>query len=71
MLDLKVNTGSTLSFAKDANQNKALALFDRGIIDEEEVLKAFEYPNWEAVLQRVTERKAQQAQMQESQHQGK
>jgi hypothetical protein len=71
MMDVKVSTGSTLSFAKDANQNKALSLFDRGIIDEEEVLKAFDYPNWEAVLQRVTERKAQQAQMQESQHQGK
>jgi hypothetical protein len=70
MLDLKVNTGSTLSFAKDANQNKALALFDRGIIDEEEVLKSFEYPNWESVLQRVLERKAQMQAQQAQQGQG-
>lgn len=62
LLDLKVNTGSSLSFAKEANQNKSLQLFDRQIIDDEEVLKAFDYPNWEAVLQRVTEKKMQAAQ---------
>lgn len=69
-LDLKVNTGSMLSFVKEANQNKALQLFDRQIIDEEEVLKAFDYPNWEAVLQRVEERKAQMAAMQQAQQAG-
>ena len=67
MLDLKVNTGSSLSFAKEANQNKALQLFDRQIIDDEEVLKAFDYPNWEAVLQRVTEKKMQAAEAQAQQ----
>jgi hypothetical protein len=69
MLDLKVNTGSSLSFAKEQNQNKAIQLFDRKIIDDEEVLKAFDYPNWEAVLQRVTEKKAQMAEQQAMQGQ--
>jgi hypothetical protein len=63
-LDLKVNTGSTLSFAKDAIKNEAIQLFDRQIIDDEEVLKRFDYPNWEAVLQRVNEKKAAQAESQ-------
>jgi hypothetical protein len=67
MLDLKVNTGTSLSFAKEANQNKAIQLFDRAIIDEEEVLKAFDYPNWEAVLQRVNEKKAMMAEQQATQ----
>lgn len=62
MLDLKVNTGTSLSFAKEANKQEALALFDRGIIDDEEVLRRYDYPNWEAVLQRVNEKKAMQAQ---------
>jgi hypothetical protein len=66
LLDIKVNTGSTLPFIKADKENRALQLFDRGIIDEEEVLKASDYPNWEAVLQRVMERKAaaQEAEMQ-------
>lgn len=62
MLDLKVMTGSNLSFAKDAAKNEALQLFDRHIIDEEEVLKRFDYPNREAVLQRVMAMKAEAAQ---------
>lgn len=66
-LDVKVNTGSTLPFAKSDNQNKALALFDRQIIDDEEVLRAFDYPNWQAVLARVTQKKQQAAMEQQAQ----
>lgn len=64
MLDLKVNTGSMLSFAKDAAKNEALQLFDRQVIDDEELLKRFDYPNWEGVLQRVNEKKAMMAEQQ-------
>ncbi len=63
-LDVKVNTGSTLPFAKADKENKALQLFDRGIIDEEEVFKVLDYPNWEAILTRVMEKKAQMAEAQ-------
>jgi hypothetical protein len=70
MLDVKVNTGSTLPFAKADEQNKAFQLFDRGIVDEEEVLKRLDYPNWESVLQRVMQRKAEMAQQQAMQGKG-
>lgn len=68
-LDVKVNTGTTLPFAKADRENKALQLFDRQIIDDEEVLKSFDYPNWEAVLARVNEKKAQMAAQQQAQPQ--
>lgn len=59
--DVRVNTESALPFAKADNEQKTLALFDRGILDEEEVLKNIDYPNREAVLSRLKERKAQEA----------
>lgn len=52
-LDCRVSTGSSLPFAKVEKQNKSFELFDRKIIDAEEVLKNVDYPNWEQVLQRV------------------
>jgi hypothetical protein len=63
-LDVKVNTGSTLVFAKADREQRAFALFDRQIIDGEEVLKTLDYPNWEAVLQRVQQRQVEAAQAQ-------
>jgi hypothetical protein len=65
LLDVRVTTGSLLPFARADKENKALSLFDRGIIDEEEVLKSLDYPNYEAVLQRVNEKKALLAQQQQ------
>ena len=59
--DVKVSTGSALPFAKDQKFNKAMALFDRGALDELELLKDADYPNPEAVFERVQQRKAQQA----------
>lgn len=64
MFDLAVNTGTALPFAKDKKQTNALALFDRGIIDDEEVLSQLDYPNKEKVLLRVNQKKAEMAQMQ-------
>lgn len=60
--DVRVSTGSSLPFAKAEKEQRMLNFFDRGIIDAEEVLKGTEYPNWEAVLQRVQERKEAEAQ---------
>ncbi len=62
--DVRVSTGSSLPFAKAEKEAKLLALFDRGIIDAEEVLKGTEFPNWEAVLHRVAMQKQQEAMMQ-------
>jgi hypothetical protein len=63
-LDIKVTTGSTLPFAKAEKEQKLLQLFDRGIVDQQEVLQGTDYPNWEAVLQRVQERQQAAAQQQ-------
>lgn len=60
--DVRVSTGSSLPFAKDEKEQKLLKLFELGIIDEEEVLKGAEFPNWEAVLQRMEQKKQAQAQ---------
>jgi hypothetical protein len=62
--DIRVSTGSTLPFAKEAKGQMSLNLFKMGIIDEEEVLKSLDYPNYEAVLQRVHMKKAQAQQQQ-------
>lgn len=56
--DVKVNTGTSLPFAVADKENKSFSLFDRGIIDEEEVLNNIEYPNKEQVIQKLMERKA-------------
>lgn len=56
--DVKVNTGTSLPFAVADKENKSFSLFDRGIIDEEEVLNNIEYPNKEKVIQKLMERKA-------------
>lgn len=56
--DIKVNTGTSLPFAVADKENKSFSLFDRGIIDEEEVLNNIEYPNKEKVIQKLMERKA-------------
>ena len=60
--DVRVNTVSGLPFSKAENEQKLLSLFDRGVIDEEELLKGIEYPNAEAVLKRLQEKRALQAQ---------
>lgn len=54
--DCKVATGSSLPFARAEKEAKLLAYFDRGIVDAEEVLKGTDYPNYQAVLQRVMQK---------------
>ena len=62
--DCRVATGSTLPFAKAELENKLLAFFDRGIIDNEEVLKRSEYPSYQMVLERMQAAAAAAAQAQ-------
>jgi hypothetical protein len=61
-LDLKVNAGSDLPFEAADKEQKALALYDRQIIDAEEVLNQLQYPNREKILMRLQARQQQQAQ---------
>jgi len=61
-LDVRVSTGSSLPFNKAEKEGKLLNFFDRGIIDRVEVLKGSDYPNWEAVEQRMLDKEAAEAQ---------
>lgn len=63
-LDLRVQSGSDLPFEAADKERKALALFDRQIIDAEEVLEQLQYPNREKILQRLAERQQMAAEQQ-------
>jgi hypothetical protein len=65
--DVKVQTLSGLPFSKEQAEQKAFALFDRGLIDAEEVLKTIDYPNRESVLERLQQAQAAAAQAQPQQ----
>jgi hypothetical protein len=52
-LDVKINVGSSLPFAKLENRQMAEKLFGMGIIDVEEYLKQIDYPNREKILQKL------------------
>lgn len=66
-LDIKVQAGSDLPFEAADKERKALALFDRQIIDAEEVLTQLQYPNKEKLLMRLNERQQLMAQQQAAQ----
>ena len=63
--DIRVKTGSDLPFEAADKERKSLALFDRGIIDEEEVLDQINMPNKDKILQRLAERQQMMAQQQQ------
>lgn len=68
-LDLRVSTASALPFSKAAKKDELVQFLQLGLIDAEEVLKGVDYPNWEAVLQRMQDKAAAAAQ-QQAQQQG-
>jgi len=59
--DVRVNTGSTLPFSVAEKENKAFALFDRQIIDAEEVLNILDYPDKDKIMARQAERQEAEA----------
>jgi len=62
--DVRINTGSSLPFEKSRVEQQSYALFDRGIIDTEEVLKNIRYPNAQAVMNRMAQKALEQQQAQ-------
>jgi hypothetical protein len=64
--DVRVTTGSSLPFSKSEKEQRMLNLFDRGIVDAQEVLKALDYPNYEALLKRIEDKQAQAAAQQQA-----
>lgn len=69
--DVKISTGSNLPFEKARVSQESFNLFDRGVIDAEELLKNLRYPNSEQLLKRMAEKAAQQAQAEAQQPQQK
>jgi hypothetical protein len=64
LFDVKVTIGSNLPFAKKEKADRAIQLFQLGVVDMEEVLKAVEWPGMESVLRRMQEQAQMQAQAQ-------
>lgn len=63
-LDVKVATGSSLPFDKSDRISIANQAFDRGAIDQEELLKAYDYPNYEVIVDRMKQKAEAAAQAQ-------
>lgn len=57
-LDLRVDTGTELPLRKARLKADAQALYSQGIIDEEELLGAMDWPNKERTLNKFKERQA-------------
>jgi hypothetical protein len=68
--DCQVQTGSSLPFAKAEKEQRLYGLFDRGIIDAEEVLQGLDYPNAKRVLERVQQARPQAAEAEQAAAQG-
>lgn len=51
--DVRIGAGSTLPVSKSARFQQAITLFDRGAIDQQELLKSAAWPKWEEVLARM------------------
>lgn len=60
---LIADTGSELLTSKMARANQSVELYKIGAIDEQEVLKAQQWPNWRVVSDRVIQRNNQLAAM--------
>jgi hypothetical protein len=59
--DVQITTGSSLPFAKADKEQRLFSLFDRGIIDAQEVLNGLDYPNAKELIQRMQQKAEAQA----------
>jgi hypothetical protein len=66
-LDVRSTTGTGLPFAEAEKEQRLFQLFDRQIIDAEEVLNGIDYPSADKVLARVREQQAAMAEAQAQQ----
>lgn len=57
--DVRVNTGSSLPFTTADKEQKALNLFDRQVIDAEELLNILDFPNREEIIKRMEQKQAE------------
>jgi hypothetical protein len=67
-LDLRITTGTELPLRKAKKQQNAKELFQLGVIDEEDLLDAMEWPNKEKTIEkfRGRQQEAQQAQQEQA-----
>ncbi len=61
--DVRVTSGSALPYAKAQRAQTSLQYFTSGAIDQEELLKEVDWPNYEQVVARMKEDQQAQAQM--------
>lgn len=61
--DVKVGTGSSLPFAKAEKFAQAEKMFTMGAIDQQALLEASDYPNWETIMARMEAKAAEAAAM--------
>lgn len=57
-LDVRMEVGTSLPYAKTEKRVIAEKLFDKGIIDEEEFLTQLDYPRKEKILEKLNQKKA-------------
>jgi hypothetical protein len=62
--DVRVRSGSNLPYAKAQKSQLSMQNFQAGLIDQEEALKAQDWPNWETVVKRMEEKAAADAEAQ-------
>lgn len=61
-LDVRITTGTALPFMKAKRDQLAERLFDKQVIDAEDLLKIIEYPNKEEIIQKYNARQQAMAQ---------
>lgn len=63
-LTVEIEAGSSLPTSRMARREEALELYDRGAIDQQALLEAFDYPQYEEIIKRMQEAAAAQQQAQ-------
>jgi hypothetical protein len=63
-MDVRIATGTSLPFMKAKRDQQAQMLFDKGVLDAEDLLSTIEYPNKEPIVEKWKQRQAAMAQQQ-------